>query len=217
MKNAKCLLIDYLSISWSNIGIKINKNIMKTKVSTFSGVISVAIIAAVVGAFIYSEIEEYDSLSVDAVKYEPVKKNKEENFEKEKECPICETKTELEINLPAIRFIPGTFSDKEKEDLMEKVINPFIDFEKDSYVENRIISIAINKYSDSELVKMQDPKYMYNISVIYEEGYGGWLERKVGEPIDYWVPDCMDECEFSEEFQKKYPKVVEKYNNIQNP
>lgn len=186
------------------------------KVSTLSGIISIIIIAAAVGAFVYSEFENKDISSVDVSMPNPAKKEAGDNSEIKTECPVCEDKSDSEIKLPVIRFIPAIFSDKEKKDLLEKVLSPYMDYEKDSGVGNRIISILVNKYSDHELSQQTDPKYAYGIDVVYEEGYVGWVERKIGEPIDWWVPDCMGNCEFSDEYQDSYPEVVEKYNNIQN-
>ncbi|MDD3498288.1 MAG: hypothetical protein PHH24_02130 [Candidatus Moranbacteria bacterium] len=189
---------------------------MNTNISTLSGIIVVAVVAAASGAFIFSEFEKQDfDFSPIIAQYDVSKTDTDKGANEGGEV-VCKNESASGVDLPAIRFIPAIFSDEEREELTEKVINPFIEFEKESYVENGIISIAVNKYSDSELAEMKDPKYIYKIDVVYHEGWGGWLEREAGEKIDWWVPDCLDGCEFSDEFKERYPEVVEKYDDLQN-
>lgn len=214
----KLFRVDSFFKLWSNKVVKSKQKNMNVKISIIVGMIIIIAIAALSNFIIWQKINEEKAICVDSFKTALESRNIVPDIEKQIPSEsVCELGTDSDISLPVVRFIPGTFSDNEKQELMEMVVNPFIDFENDSYAQNRIISIAVEKYGDSELAEMQNPKYMYNINAIYEEGYGGWLERKVGEPIDWWVPDCLDECQFSEEFSAKYPEIIEKYNKIQNP
>lgn len=122
-----------------------------------------------------------------------------------------------EISLPVVTFIPsGLFTDSEKEELENKIINPYADYMKEN--ENReLITITVRKYSEEEISKMASyARYMYNIEVITADGYAGWLAREAGKPIEYWIPDCMGECVFSQSYEKKYPEVVAKYQETAN-
>ncbi len=116
------------------------------------------------------------------------------------------------ISLPVVTFIPsGLFTDGEKEELENKIINPYADYMKEN--ENReSITITVHKYSEEEISKMVNyARYTYNIEVITADGYAGWLAREAGKPIEYWIPDCMGECVFSQSYEKKYPEVIAKY------
>jgi len=93
------------------------------------------------------------------------------------------------------------------------VINPYVDYEKEIQKMNPI-SIQIEKYTEEEISKQTYARYMYKIDVIMETGHSGWLEREKGKNIDYWIPECMDECSFSESFKAKYPEVIKKYNSL---
>lgn len=118
-----------------------------------------------------------------------------------------------QLKLPVIQFTPDTFSQDEKNELTEKVINPYVDYEKELQKMN-LISIQIEKYTEEEISKQTYARYMYKIDVIMETGHSGWLEREKGKNIDYWIPECMDECSFSESFKAKYPEVIKKYNSL---
>jgi hypothetical protein len=145
------------------------------------------------------------------------KLNRENNpIDSQKQQNITKTidSNNSQIELPVIRFIPATFSQEEKEELMEKVINPFVDYEKETQNTN-IISIQIKKYSKAEIDNQVYVRYMYGIDAIAETGDIVWLEREEGKAIDYWIPDCMGKCQFSESFKIKYPEVVKKYDSLQ--
>lgn len=126
-----------------------------------------------------------------------------------------DTKTDVfsDTKLPVVIFKPDTFTAKEKSDLTAKVINPFMDYQK-LVMEptNPLIVVEVTKYTDAEV---NEKGYYYVIDYINKtEGYGGWLERAKGKPIDWWIPDCLNKCEFNAEFTEKYPEVVNKYNAL---
>ncbi|MFH0969777.1 MAG: hypothetical protein V1804_04675 [Patescibacteria group bacterium] len=115
-------------------------------------------------------------------------------------------------NQPVIQFIPGTFSEAEKNDLTNKVLNPFIDYTKETEG-SQPITITVKKFSDAEIASQQYAKYKYSIEAIYQVGYSSWLETETGKSIDYWMPDCMGKCVFSDAYKNKYPENVKKYNS----
>jgi len=120
-----------------------------------------------------------------------------------------------DIKFPIISFSPDTFSDDEKNELLKKIIDPFVDYR--NMVEqptNPITVVSIQKYGDLDASRLG---YTYSIDTISKNlGWGGWLERPLGKAIRQWVPECMGSCSFTDAYKTKYPEVFTEYNNI-NP
>jgi hypothetical protein len=88
----------------------------------------------------------------------------------------------------------------EKENLEEKLIEPYIDY---------------NNTDDFHLVSMhitvpQNIGEEYEVFAIFASGvnHGFLFGSREGE-YDYWKPDCMGECIYPEGFEEKYPQIVE--------
>ncbi|MFH0830732.1 MAG: hypothetical protein V1895_01590 [Parcubacteria group bacterium] len=61
-----------------------------------------------------------------------------------------------------------------------------------------------------EIPETEGQEFLYD--AIYNDGVSeGALYGKRGESLDWWTPTCMDECEFTDEFRGKYPKVIDAY------
>ncbi len=112
------------------------------------------------------------------------------------------------FNFPFINFVPeGIFEDIEKEQLQERLIDPFIDFYNDG--ENLYIAIIIEKLQGAD----DEDDFKYDIQTLDRYGhYGGFLYGEGDEP-EWWLPDCLDGCEFTEEFEDKYPEIVDEYQD----
>lgn len=123
----------------------------------------------------------------------------------EKECPKCE-----DANYPQIAYIPsGLFDNKEKDEIKEKVLEPFFSFNEDEGI--TYIAILVEKLSQED-----NDIFQYDIQAVSKDGvYSGFLFGE-DEPLELWIPDCMDGCEFSDDFKKDFPKTVEQYNKIFN-
>lgn len=139
--------------------------------------------------------------------------NKDGLAEKNNQQPESAKADSASIKLPIVQFVPATFTEEEKKELMEKVINPYVDYQKEMWKVNPI-SIQVKKHTKTEIDNQIYARYMYGIDVITETGYHGWLEREEGKAIDYWIPDCMGECPFSESYKAKYQEVLKKYNDL---
>ncbi len=115
------------------------------------------------------------------------------------------------VKLPVIAFIPDVFSNTEKQQIQTRLLDPLIDWNKDSpETDYHYVSITVKK-TDS-----LDYKYSIN-SVSANGGWGGFLYGTDSQAvIPLWTPDCMGRCTFSESFKKKYPEVVSEYNK-KNP
>jgi hypothetical protein len=106
--------------------------------------------------------------------------------------------------LPVIVFKPDTFTQAEKDELKQKVIDPFVYYEQETR-DNRLVTVVANKYSESEKISTG---YYYAIEEFAKDGgWGGWLLGKDGK-IDYWRPECMDKCSISDAFRAKFPNNI---------
>jgi hypothetical protein len=119
----------------------------------------------------------------------------------EKECPSCEN------DFPKIVFVPsGLFDEEEKEKIIQYLIEPYYAFHKDQGI--NYVSIMVTKNPE------EIADYRYDIQAISQnETYAGFL---YGEDTieDWWIPSCMGGCEFSEQFQREFSAVVEKYQDL---
>jgi len=110
-------------------------------------------------------------------------------------------------DFPFIKYVPeGIFTDDEKEQLQEKLVEPFFDF----YHEEEISYIA---FIIEKLISADDEgDYRFDIQTLDKNGnYGGFLYGE-GKKLEWWLPDCLDGCEFSEKFEEEYPEIIEEYN-----
>ncbi len=95
----------------------------------------------------------------------------------------------------------GSFSQSEKDLIKQKVINPFIDYNQDLVDQASIVSITISHSST--------PGFPYSVSAVFANGgTSGFLVSGSGGDIDWWLPDCMGPCPFTQSFKDKYPEIV---------
>lgn len=120
---------------------------------------------------------------------------------------LQQAQKETNLKLPAIAFgRPGLLTTdegkKEKEILEKKLINPYIDYKNDT---GELISMFITVPEN-----IGEP---YDVVAIFKgenlNGHEGFLFGKREQEYDYWKPDCMGECEFTDEYKAKYPEVVQ--------
>ena len=125
--------------------------------------------------------------------------------------PVEGAQAQSELVLPVVVFTPdGIFTEEEKKELNDKVINPLVDYTPDVYV-----SIDVEIYSQDKFVNGDsDNKYIITtIGKPGKGGTGGFIYGSKSKGIDYWTPDCLDKCEFTDDYKTKYPEVVAKYDS----
>lgn len=110
---------------------------------------------------------------------------------------------------PIVVFEPeGEFTKEEKQELNEKMVKPMSDYRPDVFV-----AIHIETYSPYKFVSgADDDKYI--VTTVGHENSGGsgsFLFGSKKKGLDYWTPDCLGSCHFSDEYRQEYPQVVEKY------
>ncbi len=99
----------------------------------------------------------------------------------------------------------GSFSQTEKTEIYNKVINPYIDYYLDQPNET-LLTITIAK----NLMASKDT-YPYSAKTIFKNGgNAGFLIMKEGTGVAWWVPECMNGCKLSDSFKVKYPEIASK-------
>lgn len=111
-------------------------------------------------------------------------------------------KSDLDEKLPVVIYSPGgLFSDEEKLELQNKLINPFFDYQNSEEID--FITMIINKEQNPA-----DAGHTYTVSAISKNGiYNGFIFGENDE-INWWTPTCMGGCIFPEGYEEKYPEVV---------
>lgn len=100
---------------------------------------------------------------------------------------------------PEVTFV-DIFGDAEAQ-LQVKVVEPFILYHRD-IPGPRLLTLRL------EIQEGVDG-YPYKAEAIFEEGItSGWLVAVSGGNVDWWLPECMVACTFSDTFRAAYPEIV---------
>lgn len=102
----------------------------------------------------------------------------------------------------------GSIPSVDKAQLMERVVEPFVDYNNEQVSERHIVSITVAKNTDAS-----PNEYPYKLQAIYSDGVNsGFLIPTKEDAIDWWLPECMGVCQFSPQFSAKYPFIVSHFN-----
>ncbi|MFH1425837.1 MAG: hypothetical protein ABIG66_00175 [Candidatus Kerfeldbacteria bacterium] len=128
----------------------------------------------------------------------------------EEECPptpLPQLIDTCDFDLPVIVYErAGLLNDTtegqlEKQQLEKKLINPYVDYKAEES-DNILVTL--------DIIVPENVGEEYEVLAIFENGgTEGFLFGEREGDYDYWQPDCMDACEFSDEYKAKYPEVVQ--------
>lgn len=109
---------------------------------------------------------------------------------------------EPELNLPVVVYErEGLLTDEMRQEVEKKIIDPYFDYHNADELDFIVMLIEVLPESDN---------YLYTVKAISKDGiYHGFLHGTRGEALDYYVPECMGACPFSDEYKQKYPHVVQ--------
>jgi len=107
---------------------------------------------------------------------------------------------------PFIIFVPaGKFSEDEKKELVKKLVDPLIDFNAQENIS--FLSIVITLITEAD----KEGDFRYDVSTLDKDGnYGGFLYGE-DKKLEWWIPDCLEKCNFLDDFTDNYPEIVEIY------
>lgn len=96
-----------------------------------------------------------------------------------------------------------SISASEKNQLVERIINPVLDYYAENHDEPDIETLTISPYSDSSA-----PEFVYTVHINFTNGgYSSFMVIRESGVINWWAPSCMI-CTFSDGYKTKYPGVV---------
>ena len=104
---------------------------------------------------------------------------------------------------PEVVFVAaGSFSADEVNQLQTRVIDPFVHYYRDLADHPPLLTLTIRKESGIS-------GYPFSGEAIFETGINsGWLISASGGVVDWWLPECMVACTFSDSFRAAYPEIV---------
>lgn len=107
----------------------------------------------------------------------------------------------------SVVFFDGTtFTDAEKVILNSKISEPFLDYYRDQYNAGYVNKLTFKKNTQANKV---DFPYLADYEM--DGGVtGGFVVSKKGNSVDWWYPECLNGCNFSQSFAQKYPEIVAK-------
>lgn len=121
--------------------------------------------------------------------------------------PIAEDTQNPTPAAVSVVFFDGTaFTDLEKQMLSSKVSEPFLDYYRDQYNAGYVNKLTFKKNNQAN-----KGDYPYLADYEMDGGVtGGFVVMKQGDSVDWWYPECLNGCTFSQAFTQKYPEIVAK-------
>jgi hypothetical protein len=122
-----------------------------------------------------------------------------------------------DLELPVVVFtISGIVPDEVKQQILDRVVNPFVDYEaeqRQTYNGSRILlTVRVRAAKDDFEFNESGFRTPYLFDFIFSDGVnGGSVINEDENGIKYWTPTCLGDCEFSDDYRKKYPEVVNEY------
>ena len=95
---------------------------------------------------------------------------------------------------------------KDAQGLRERVVSPYVDYFKDAYKNDVLISLKIEANTNASV-----SAYPYKAEAITKNGISeGFLISNILGQIDWWYPECLGKCAFTDKFKTKYPEIIVK-------
>lgn len=119
---------------------------------------------------------------------------------------VLEEQETMLKTLPLLFYTPaGQFTEAEKRELKKQVFDPYVDYYADQGMD--VVTMDVQTHEG-------DGDFLYIIDAYLSDGsHNGFLWGTADAASLWWIPECMDECEFTEEFRKKYPEIIDAYES----
>lgn len=97
----------------------------------------------------------------------------------------------------------GSIPAQDLAEIKARVINPYLDFSAESQP-GLLVSFKV-----SPNLLESKTTYPYMADAVFKNGGNeGFLISKNNGHIDYYLPGCINGCNFSDSFKAKYPEIV---------
>lgn len=109
-----------------------------------------------------------------------------------------------EVNVPVVVIeAEGAFPPEDVTQIKSRVIQPYIDFKNDTQP-GEVVSIQVSQNPHAS-----KNEFPYLFDAIYKNGGNeGFVIGKTNGLINWYIPECLNGCQFSESFTAKYPEIV---------
>src|SRR3989344_3377652 len=177
---------------------KIQKDRQKLTISILTVLLVLALASA--GWLYWQFSQKKDQLEKKGSEVTSLEKKIAESGDKADEK--TKTGTSSTDDLPIIIFSPGgSFTDAEKTELTNKLLDPY----KAWHIDQGNLVVSIHVQQNSSISASQ-----YSVDAIYRNSvYEGFLFGAIDAASqDWWFPECLDACPFSASFRTTYPEVV---------
>lgn len=103
----------------------------------------------------------------------------------------------------------GNLPQQDISELRARVINPYVDYFKETHTEDQLATFKVSVNTQASKTT-----YPYLADAITKKGVNeGFVIEKADGHITWWIPECMNGCNFSDSFKAKYPEVIKAYGN----
>lgn len=164
-------------------------------------ILLIGIIIALIGvsAYLYGQSKGLEKNS--AVKTE--RKVDLRNQEPSAVPTIIASESELQEAPVVVIQAEGAYPPQDVLEIKERIIAPFLDYKKEVQP-GQLVSFSI-----SQNTQPSKDVYPYLADAIFKNGGNeGFVIGKTNGHINWYVPECMGGCQFSEEFSLTYPEIV---------
>lgn len=120
----------------------------------------------------------------------------------ENETPTPSTPA-VSANATLIFETEANFTDSDKSQITSRIIEPFLMYYSDQHGSGYVktLTISINTQPNKS-------EYPYLAKYVFKDAVnGGFVITKTDGNIDWWIPECMGPCPFSDSFRNKYPEI----------
>jgi hypothetical protein len=97
----------------------------------------------------------------------------------------------------------GAISDTDKDQIVKRIITPYIDYYKDAG-QGKLVTFTVSLNTNPNNVT-------YPFAAVGEFDTGvknSFVIEKPGTDISWWTPECMGPCLMTDDFRNKYPEII---------
>jgi hypothetical protein len=117
---------------------------------------------------------------------------------------IGQVEVQKKVQSPTIAFDnSGGISDADKNQILQKVINPYADYYRDAG-QGTLISLTVTLNTQPNNVAFP----FLGIGTFDTGVKNSFVIERKGADISWWIPQCQGPCLLTDEFRTKYPEVV---------
>jgi hypothetical protein len=106
-----------------------------------------------------------------------------------------------------ISFEPDSaFTTQDKEGILNRIVEPYVLYQTEIQGTQKLDSIVVSQNTQASA-----KDYPFLFSATFDGGVSeSFVIAREGQTFQWFVPECLGACPFSENFKKKYPEIIKK-------